>query len=394
VENLPFQPYDIVMLVVLVGTTLFGAWKGMAWQLASFASLVVSCVVATRFSPTLAPYLSEQEPWNRFLAMLVLLLGTSLAVWLLFRLVAGIIDRVRLREFDRQMGGLLGLAKGILLCLVITFFAVTLSERLRAAVLASRSGYYTAVLIRRARPVLPDEVRNVVGKYLDQLDRELTRPLAPEPQLSRPAPSQPRPTEAPQPSLSDQLQQRATRRVEEEVDRQLEAAREAVERTVNEAAERLRQKVADTTALLVDPDRWSASLDAPATSGETAQPATDVKAEPSGGLVPVQRPPIEPGVCYVVQRTSGQPERVWRIRLRDGLLTVRDAIGQLRGLPDLSAHQVWVARPGAEGNDADQILPVDWNRRTQTVSPATNYRLRSGDRIVIAERPPEEAARR
>ena len=38
----PIHPYDVLMRAVLVGTTIFGAWKGMAWQLASLASVVVS----------------------------------------------------------------------------------------------------------------------------------------------------------------------------------------------------------------------------------------------------------------------------------------------------------------------------------------------------------------
>ena len=37
----------------------------------------------------------------------------------------GAIDRVKLNEFDRQMGALVGFAKGVLLCIAITFFAVT-----------------------------------------------------------------------------------------------------------------------------------------------------------------------------------------------------------------------------------------------------------------------------
>src|SRR3972149_1242062 len=121
------QTYDIVMLVVLVAAAVLGAWKGMVWQIASLASLVFSAWVAIHFSASLAPYFSAKEQWNRFLAMLVLYIVTSLAIWLLFRMVSGIIDRVKLREFDRQMGALFGLAKGALLCLVITFFAVTLS---------------------------------------------------------------------------------------------------------------------------------------------------------------------------------------------------------------------------------------------------------------------------
>jgi len=173
VDNLPIQGYDIFMLVILVATTAFGAWKGMAWQIASIASLVVSYVVAVRFCTQLAPYISQQEPWNRFLAMLILFMVTSLAIWLLFRLVAGFIDRVKLKEFDHQMGALFGLAKGILFCLVITFFAVTLSEGARQAVLRSHSGKFTARLIQRAGPVMPEEMRDILGKYIDEFERKL-----------------------------------------------------------------------------------------------------------------------------------------------------------------------------------------------------------------------------
>jgi membrane protein required for colicin V production len=167
------QPYDFLMLAVLVLCTVFGAWKGMAWQVAALASVVVSVAVAVHVSPPLAPYFKIQQPWNRCAAMLVLYLVTSLGIWLVFRFVAGIIDRVRLKEFDRQVGALFGAAKGVLWCLVITFFVVTLSESARQSVLRSRSGYYTALLIRRARPVLPQDLRDLLGEYIDELDRKL-----------------------------------------------------------------------------------------------------------------------------------------------------------------------------------------------------------------------------
>lgn len=180
------QTYDVFMLAVIVLTTLFGAWKGMAWQLASLASLVVSFLVAVRFGGELAPHISRQEPWNRFVAMLILYAATSAGIWLAFRVVAGLIDRVRLKEFDRQMGALFGLAKGVLLCLVITFFAVTLSETARQGVLTTRSGRYIALLIQHATPVLPDEVRNVLGKYIDELDRKLDPATPPDPAAGLP----------------------------------------------------------------------------------------------------------------------------------------------------------------------------------------------------------------
>jgi len=174
------QPYDIAMLAILLLMVVFGAWKGMAWQLASLGSIVISCLVAANFSGMLAPYFGDNEPWNRFIAMLVLYLVTSFAIWMLFRLVAGVIDRVRLKEFDRQLGAIFGLLKGVLLCVVITFFAVTLSEKARQTVLRSRSGYYIAYLTEHATPILPEEVRRVIGKYLDELDRKLDPETPPE----------------------------------------------------------------------------------------------------------------------------------------------------------------------------------------------------------------------
>ena len=167
------QMYDIVMVGVLVGATAFGAIKGMAWQLASLASFVLSYFVSLRYSEQLAPMFGEESPWNRFVAMAVLYLGCSLLIWLAFRVVADFIDRVRLKEFDHQIGALFGVAKGVLLCVVLTFFALTLSTGLRESVLQSRSGYYIARLIDEADAVMPREVHAVLDPYLHKLEQEL-----------------------------------------------------------------------------------------------------------------------------------------------------------------------------------------------------------------------------
>lgn len=179
------EPYDICMLVVLLGTTIFGAWKGMAWQVASSASLVLSYAIALKFSAPLAHYFGQQAPLNRFIAMFALYLGTSMTIWLVFRIVAGFLNRVRLQEFDRQMGALFGAAKGVLLCVAITFFAVTLSTKARSAVLNSRSGFYIAVLLNRADAVMPKELHDVLDPYLDKLEQGLN------PHNEPPAPPQP-----------------------------------------------------------------------------------------------------------------------------------------------------------------------------------------------------------
>lgn len=176
------QWYDIVMIVVLAATTIFGFWKGMARQIASLAALVVSYFVALHFSSRLAPLFGDEAPWNKFVAMFVLYVATSLVIWLGFRLVSDAIERVRLKEFDRQMGGLFGFAKGVLLCVAITLFAAALlPEEKRGEVLQSKSGHYIAVLLHDAHSMIPDELHDVLHPYLDRAEEELDPNAPPNP---------------------------------------------------------------------------------------------------------------------------------------------------------------------------------------------------------------------
>jgi membrane protein required for colicin V production len=191
------QPYDAIMLAVLAVCVGFGVWKGMAWQVAALASVFASGAAAIALNASVAPYLTMHfnvhDPWNRILAMLGIYMATSLAIWLVFRLVKRVIDNVHLKEFDRQLGALFGLLKGAIYCVVITFFAVTLSEWARGEILISRSGHFIARTIREANPVLPEEVRAVLGKYIDELDEKLHAPppeASPEANVASPGEQQ------------------------------------------------------------------------------------------------------------------------------------------------------------------------------------------------------------
>jgi membrane protein required for colicin V production len=174
------QLYDLVMIAILGGAALFGAWKGLAWQIASVASMVVSYFAAYQFRDSVAPMIKAEAPWNKFGAMLAIFVVTSLLIWIAFRLVRDVIDRVKLREFDRQVGFVAGAAKGVLYCVLVTFFVVTLWPSGREQVLQSRSGVYVAKLIDRADAVMPAEVKQVLGPYLDRLEQGLD-PNAPAP---------------------------------------------------------------------------------------------------------------------------------------------------------------------------------------------------------------------
>lgn len=177
------QNYDLLMLAVLGGATIFGFWKGLAWQVASLASLVLSYFMALRFADQLAPHISEHAPFNKFAAMLIIYAVSSAAIWIVFRMVAGFIDQVKLKEFDRQMGALIGFAKGVLICIAITFFAVSLlGDQRRDQILASRSGQYIVQFLDKADAVAPPEIKEVIGPYIDRINARLDPNYQPNPQ--------------------------------------------------------------------------------------------------------------------------------------------------------------------------------------------------------------------
>ncbi len=165
------EAYDIIMLIVLIVATFFGFRKGLAWQIASLGAIFFSYVIAVRFRDVVADKINATPPWNSFLAMLILYIASSFAIWLVFQLVRGFIDRAKLKDFDRQLGAVFGMAKGVLLCVIITLFAVTLlGDDLRRQIIDSRSGLYIAHLLDRADAVMPTEMHDFLHPYLHQLD--------------------------------------------------------------------------------------------------------------------------------------------------------------------------------------------------------------------------------
>jgi membrane protein required for colicin V production len=171
------QAYDVLMVIVLMLAVLWGAWKGLAWQIASIASIGLSYFVALRLRLPVAGLIDATPPWNMFLAMLILFLGTALFVWIGFNVVSDFIERVKLKEFDKQLGAVFGAAKGALLCVLITLFSVALlGDAQRQAICNSKSGYYIAVFLDRTGMMIPHELHGVLAPYLDRLDRSIPHP--------------------------------------------------------------------------------------------------------------------------------------------------------------------------------------------------------------------------
>src|SRR5262245_38343757 len=103
--------YDALMLAILLFTTIRGAAKGMAWQLAAIAALVLCFLFATPLSLVVAPSINLAPPLNRWVAMLAIYLAFSFGCFSIARLLRGWLEELRFTEYDRHLGALFGLLK-------------------------------------------------------------------------------------------------------------------------------------------------------------------------------------------------------------------------------------------------------------------------------------------
>ena len=164
--------YDGVMALIVFFCTIHGFWKGATWQIAPIMSLVLGYMIAMPMSVTTAHYFGA-PPQNRLFALVTIYIGVSLVVYLMVRSFRAGIDKAKLTEFDKHIGALLGLVKGLLLTLAITVILLIYSATARDLILKSESSTIAAKIINAVYPILPQAMHQILRPYLQQLNGEL-----------------------------------------------------------------------------------------------------------------------------------------------------------------------------------------------------------------------------
>ncbi|MCL2118999.1 MAG: CvpA family protein [Planctomycetaceae bacterium] len=171
------QVYDIIILILVGWLTLRGAMKGMISQLASIAAVIASFWAAVRFGPVLEPIMQStfnaKPPWDKVLGITLAFVGASIAVMFLHRVLLKIISVIRMRKFDRLCGAMFGFLKGVLIGMILTFFAVMLSEQTRTLATQSRCGQILVLLIQRTQSLLPEDVSTLIEANLEGFRKQL-----------------------------------------------------------------------------------------------------------------------------------------------------------------------------------------------------------------------------
>ncbi|MEY3458483.1 MAG: hypothetical protein RL215_1640 [Planctomycetota bacterium] len=176
------QVVDLLVVGVLVYCAIRGASRGLLSQLAWVVALLLCFKFAGTLSPAVEPFIAVAPPLQQWLAMLAVYVGLCGAAFLAAGAVSGWMEKTKILDFDRHLGGLLGLAKGVVICLTAMYFLITMSPSIRNVVGQTYSGYGAAVILSHSQVLLklvPEHAVPMVQTVIDRFNQHL-RPAVDE----------------------------------------------------------------------------------------------------------------------------------------------------------------------------------------------------------------------
>lgn len=162
--------FDAVIAGVLIFATIRGAVKGLVWQLAWIVAILLSFAFSETASLAIAGAIPLEPPANRWVAMFILYVAAALVSFLAARRMKEWVEKQKFEELDRHFGAILGFVKGAILSLVLVFFSVTLSNRIRDTALKSYTGFGAVIVMDQLHPVMPAELHDALHPYIHSLD--------------------------------------------------------------------------------------------------------------------------------------------------------------------------------------------------------------------------------
>lgn len=112
--------FDYLVLFVLVSSVVISTMRGLVKEILSLLGWVIAFVVANAYGAELAPLLPELIPGatvRLMVAFIALFLGVRILMGLLALALGALIEASGLSLADRGLGGLFGLARGVVIVL-------------------------------------------------------------------------------------------------------------------------------------------------------------------------------------------------------------------------------------------------------------------------------------
>lgn len=115
---------DIAILIITVLSSLFGLWRGLIREVLSLLSWIAALLVARVYSEYLSGLMSgmiENEGIRYVTAFAVLFVAVMMLGTLINFLLSKLLGASGMKFADRLLGGVFGIARGLIIVLVIMF---------------------------------------------------------------------------------------------------------------------------------------------------------------------------------------------------------------------------------------------------------------------------------
>ena len=115
--------FDICILMIITAASLYGFLKGILSEIFAVAAIVIGFFVAFRFSVIVQPYFLpyiRRETSAQLICFVGLFFVTALSIVLIGVFLKKVLRVAHLSWLDRMVGGIIGIAKGILVSIFIS----------------------------------------------------------------------------------------------------------------------------------------------------------------------------------------------------------------------------------------------------------------------------------
>jgi len=111
---------DIVILIIIISLIIHGLITGFVRSIFDLGGIIIGIFLALEYA--------ERLKMTKFLAFLLIFIGTVIVVSIAGRIISKIIHLTPLGVMDRLMGGALGFIKGIFFCFVFLILLFLLNK--------------------------------------------------------------------------------------------------------------------------------------------------------------------------------------------------------------------------------------------------------------------------
>jgi len=114
--------FDYLLLFVLISSVIISTLRGLVKEILSLLGWIVAFIVANMFGAQLAPMLPAAIPGDAgrlMVAYIALFLGVRILMGLASMAIGAVVSATGLSLADRGLGGVFGLARGIVIVLAV-----------------------------------------------------------------------------------------------------------------------------------------------------------------------------------------------------------------------------------------------------------------------------------